>query len=193
MVYLAAHRDLAITNQMADLVFETSLAQRPPPMIIASSSVHAVDQAYNFFRDGAYALIAARRFDEIQAWPAPIPATMPACPINDYGLQKAYVESWVKRAADQGHSAIAARWGGVNPKNNVLVSEAAFFSVWCHQEDAARFVHAAFMAHLEGSLVNGAHYFVVSNNTYSIFDIETPAKEIGYRPIHNAESFYQKK
>lgn len=35
------------------------------------------------------------------------------------------------------------------------------------------------------------HYFVISNNTYNIFDIKTPADEIGYQPLHDAEQFYR--
>ena len=41
-----------------------------------------------------------------------------------------------------------------------------------------------------GTLPSGAHYFVISANTYNIFDIETPRSEVGYDPLHNAESFY---
>ena len=40
------------------------------PMVVASSSVHAVDGAYRFFESGTYALIAERRFDTIREWPA---------------------------------------------------------------------------------------------------------------------------
>ena len=131
-------------------------------MIVASSSVHAVDNAYRFFESGAYALIAERRFDAIREWPEPISAHLPACPINDYGHEKAYVEAWVKRAADQGCDALAVRWGGVNPGNTPIVEERGYFAVWCHQD-----------------------------NTYNIFDIQTPKDEIGYLPRHDAETFYR--
>jgi hypothetical protein len=36
----------------------------------------------------------------------------------------------------------------------------------------------------------GAHYYVISDNTYNIFDIETTKNEIGYEPIYDAESMY---
>lgn len=161
------------------------------PMIVGSSSVHAVDDAYRFFESGAYALIADRKFDAIENWPEPIPAHLPACPINDYGREKAYVESWVERASGRGCGATAVRWGGVNPGNTPIVEERGYFAVWCHQQDAAAMVHAAYTAHLDGRLPAGRHYFVISDNTYNIFDIETPKEEIGYLPTHNAETFFR--
>ncbi len=190
VVYLARREDLESMNRMTDLVFETVLAQDQPPMLIGSSSVHAVDGLYNFYEEGVYWTIAERRFDEIAEWPEPIPAPVPAHAINDYGREKAHVEEWVRRLADRGHSAIAARWGGINARNNALAPERGYFSVWCHQEDAARFVHACFQAHCNGRLPSGSHYFAISNNTYNIFDIETPRRELGYDPVHNAETFY---
>ena len=123
--------------------------------------------------------------------PSPIPAHLPACPINDYGREKAYVESWVERAAGRGCGATAVRWGGVNPRNTPIVEERGYFAVWCHQQDAAAMVHAAYTAHLAGRLPAGRHYFVISDNTYNIFDIETPKEEIGYLPTHNAETFFR--
>ena len=190
VVYLARQGDLEAMRRLTDLVFETVLSQAAPPMIIGSSSVHAVDGLYNFNKEGVYWTIAERQFDEISEWPERIPAAAPAQPVNDYGREKAYVEERVRRAADGGHSAIAARWGGVNAKNSALLSERGYFSVWCHQEDAARFVHACFQTHCNGKLPSGSHYFAISDNTYNIFDIETPRREIGYDPVHNAESFY---
>ena len=91
--------------------------------------------------------------------------------------------------ADQGHSAVTARWGGINAKNKMNKAR-GLFAFWCHQEDAARFVHTCYTTHQNGTLPSGAHYFVVSDNTYNIFDIEIPKREIGYNPIHNAEVFY---
>jgi nucleoside-diphosphate-sugar epimerase len=190
VVYLARRDRLAEMNRMTDLVYETVLASRPAPLLIGSSSVHAVDAAYDFFEKDPYPLIAQRRFAELAAWPPLIPANLPACPVEDYGREKAYVEEWTRRAAAAGHAAVAARWGGINARNQ-MASEAGYFSVWCHQEDAARFVHACFTTHRAGALKSGAHYFVISNNTYNIFDIQTPAEEIGYRPVHDAEVFYR--
>ena len=160
-------------------------------MIVGSSSVHAVDDAYRFFESGAYALIAERRFDSIQEWPDPISARLPACPINDYGHEKAYVEAWVERAASRGCGAVATRWGGVNPRNTPITEERGYFAVWCHQQDAAAMVHAAYTAHLAGKLPPARHYFVISDNTYNIFDLQTPKEEIGYAPRHDAETFFR--
>jgi len=190
VVYLARHGDLAAMNRMTDLVFEAVLAQDHPPMIVGSSSVHAVDDAYRFFEKGAYAQIAERDFDRIENWPQPISAHIPACPINDYGREKAYVETWVARAADRGCGALATRWGGVNPDNTPIVEERGYFAVWCHQQDAAAMVHAAYTTYRNGGLPSGRHYFVISDNTYNIFDIQTPKDEIGYLPRHNAETFF---
>ena len=190
VVYLARCQELVAMRQMTDLVYKTVLAQDKPPMIIGSSSVHAVDGLYNFHEKGAYWSIAERRFDEIEEWPERIPAAIPAHAINDYGREKAHVEEWGKRLAAAGHSAIAARWGGINPRNDALLSERGYFAVWCHQEDSARFVHACFQSHCRGELPSGAHYFVISANTYNIFDIDTPQREVGYEPIHNAETYY---
>lgn len=213
VVYLARQGDLAAMNAMTDLVFESVLdlcrpggpgspgspgspggpggPRRPDhrPMIVGSSSVHAVDDAYRFFESAAYALIAERRFDSIQEWPEPISAHLPACPINDYGHEKAYVEAWVERAADRGCGALATRWGGVNPRNTPITEERGYFAVWCHQQDAAAMVHAAYTAHLAGKLPPARHYFVISDNTYNIFDIQTPKEEIGYQPRHDAETY----
>ncbi len=220
VVYLARQGDLAAMNAMTDLVFESVLdlcgpgrpgspggpggtggpgrpggpgGQEGPdhrPMIVGSSSVHAVDDAYRFFESGAYALIAERKFDSIREWPDPISARLPACPINDYGHEKAYVEAWVERAAERGCGAVATRWGGVNPRNTPITEEPGYFAVWCHQQDAAAMVHAAYTAHLAGELPPARHYFVISDNTYNIFDIQTPKEEIGYAPRHNAETFF---
>ena len=208
VVYLARQGDLAAMNAMTDLVFESVLDLGSPgrpgdpgssggpgqavqdhrPMIVGSSSVHAVDDAYHFFESGAYALIAERKFDSIREWPDPISAHLPACPINDYGHEKAYVEAWVERAAVRGCGAVATRWGGVNPVNTPITEEPGYFAVWCHQQDAAAMVHAAYTAHLAGTLPPARHYFVISDNTYNIFDIQTPKEEIGYAPRHNAET-----
>ena len=191
VVYLARQGDLAAMNRMTDLVFESVLALDRRPLIVGSSSVHAVDEAYRFFESGAYALIAERQFDAVTHWPPPISAHLPACPINDYGHEKAYVETWVERAADLGCDALAARWGGVNPEDTPIVEERGYFAVWCHQQDAAAMVHAAYTAHRNGALPPARHYFVISDNTYNIFDIQTPKEEIGYRPRHNAETFFR--
>jgi nucleoside-diphosphate-sugar epimerase len=190
VVYFARQDGLESMNRMTDLVFESVLAQAKPPVIIGSSSVHAVDGLYNFNKEGVYWTIAERRFDEIVEWPKPIPAAIAAHAINDYGREKAYVEEWVRRVAEGGHSAIAVRWGGVNAQNSALLSERGYFSVWCHQEDAARLVDACFKTHCNGKLPSGSHYFAISDNTYNIFDIETPRREVGYDPMHNAETYY---
>ncbi len=191
VVYLSRQNGIVPMNKMTDLVFESVLSLPNPPMIVGSSSVHAVDGLYNFNdEESTYWTIAARRFDQVAEWPDRIPASIPAHPVNDYGREKEYVENWAKRMADQGHSAIATRWGGVNADNDVHLSERGYFCVWCHQEDASRLVHAAFRSHLNGTLPSGAHYFVISDNTYNIFDIETPRQEIGYDPVHNAETYY---
>ena len=158
-------------------------------MVVASSSVHAVDGAYNF-KKGVYLQVAKRLFDRIKEFPSLIPATAAPCPENQYGREKAHVESWVRKLADVGHGAVAARWGGINSLNKNR-KERGYFAVWCHQEDAARFVHACYTSYKTGTLNSGAHYFVISDNTYNIFDIDTPKREIGYHPIHNAEIFYQ--
>ncbi len=191
IVYLARHSDYAAMEKMTDLVFESILALERRPMIVGSSSVHAVDSAYRFFETGTYALIAERDFEAIECWPSPISAQMPACPINDYGREKAYVEVWVERAARQGCGALATRWGGVNPENTPIVEERGYFAVWCHQQDAAAMVQAAYTAYREDRLPLARHYFVISDNTYNIFDIQTPKDEIGYLPRHNAETFYR--
>ena len=190
VVYLARAGGLAEMNRMADLVFEAVLAQKIPPMIIGSSSVHAMDGLYDFNQEGFYRTLAERRFDQIVHWPRRISAREPAHPVNEYGREKAYVEEWVKKAAARGHSAIAMRWGGVNPRNDVWLPEPGYFAVWCHQEDAARMVHACFQSHCAGNLPSGAHYFAISDNTYTIFDIETPRREVGYDPVHNSETFF---
>jgi len=191
VVYLARQGNYDFMRRMTDLVFKSILALDQMPMIVASSSVHAVDDAYRFFDNGAYALIADRRFEEITEWPSLISAQLPACPINDYGHEKAYVESWVKHASEAGCGALATRWGGINPDNTSISEERGYFAVWCHQQDAAALVHAAYEAYREGRLPPGRHYFVISANTYNIFDIQTPRNEIGYRPQHNGESFYR--
>ena len=191
VVYLARQGDLAAMNRMTDLVFESVLALDRKPMIVGSSSVHAVDDTYRFFESGTYAMIADRKFDQIKTWPTPLSVHAPPCPINDYGREKAYVEAWVERASDRGCGALATRWGGVNPDNTPIMEERGYFAVWCHQQDAAAMVHAAYTAHRSGRLPPARHYFVISDNTYNIFDIETPKKEIGYAPQHNAESFFR--
>ena len=189
VIYLARKNPLEEMNAMTDLVFDAVRRQSNPPLIVAASSVHAVDEAYNFI-DGPLSILADRKFHEINEMPDPISAITPACPNNDYGQEKAYVEEWAKKMALNGFGAIAARWGGINERNK-MTDERGYFTLWCHQEDAARFVHACYTSYVKGTLRNGAHYFVISNNTYNIFDIETPRREIGYEPVHNAEVFYE--
>ncbi len=189
VVYLARRNPHEAMNAMTDLVFETLLAQDRVPMIVGASSVHACDGAYSV-REGTWADWANRDFTAYATPPERILATIPACPTSDYGREKAHVEEWCQKLAEQGHDAVAARWGGIN-MNNEMHEEHGYFALWCHQEDAARFVHACYTSHVNRTLRSGAHYFVVSNNTHNIFDIEIPREEIGYSPVHNAEVFYQ--
>jgi len=189
VVYLARKTPYEAMNQMTDLVFETLLKQTPVPMVIGSSSIHAVDGEYSV-DEGVHSILSDRRFDDISQMPDRMRSTLPATPVNPYAREKKYVEDWVQRIADKGHSAIAARWGGINAKN-IMSKERGYFTLWCHQEDAAQFVHACYTSHQNGNLKSGAHYFVVSNNTYNIFDIEIQRQEIGYNPVHNSESFYE--
>ena len=190
VVYLARKDPLGDMNAMTDQVFRAVMDVSPNALVIGSSSLHAMSGAYFPFDRAPYSLIAERRFDEVDPWPDPLPASHGPWPRNDYGIEKCYVEAWCARLAVEGQNAIAARWGGINAKND-MKDEVAYFSVWCHQEDAARFVNACYESAQAGKLVSGAHYYVISNNTHNIFDIETPGREIGYEPIHDAESFYR--
>ena len=187
VVYLARKGSLQVMNAMTDLVFETVLQQDPVPVVVASSSVHACDGAYDVDEE-PWSLWAERRFDDLDPKPKQILSSIDACPTNGYGEEKAYVEGWCRRMADAGHGAVAARWGGINARNQ-MSKERGYFALWCHQEDAARFVHACYRTQQNGG-VPSTHYFVVSNNTYNIFDLEIPRREIGYHPTHDAEAFY---
>ncbi len=189
VVYLARKDPLGDMNAMTDQVFRAIMDVCPTALIVGSSSVHAMSAAYFPFDKPPYSTIAARRFDEIDPWPDPLPASHGPWPRNDYGIEKCHVETWCARLAVEGQDAIAARWGGINHLNGKK-DEVAYFSVWCHQEDAARFVNACYESSITGKLRSGAHYYVISNNTYNIFDIETSRREIGYQPTHDAESFY---
>jgi nucleoside-diphosphate-sugar epimerase len=189
VVYLARKSPHEEMNQMTDLVFETLLKQNSVPMVVGSSSVHAVDGAYSV-DEGILSTLSERRFNDIPQMPERILSTIPAHPTNPYGQQKTHVEEWAQRLAKKGHGAIAARWGGINAQNK-MTTERGYFALWCHQEDAAQFVHACYTSYKNATLRSGAHYFVVSDNTYNIFDIEIPRKEIGYNPIHNSEVFYE--
>jgi len=193
VVYLARKNPLDEMNKMTDKVFEAILNQDAPPLIVASSSVHAVDGLYSFNEESlsSYWNIAERNFDAVDSWPERISAKTSAHVVGDYSKEKAYVEEWCERIASEGYGAVAARWGGINERNAVAdVEERGYFSVWCHQEDAARFVHSCYEAYLKKTLPSGAHYFVISDNDYNIFDIETPLKEVGYVSVHNAETYY---
>ena len=190
VVYLARKRGLGEMNAMTDLVFNAMMDACPKGLIIGSSSVHAVGGAYHPFDREPYKTIAERRFEDVEVWPDPLPVTLNSCPVGDYGLEKAYVEAWCQRLGAVGQDAVAARWGGINTEN-AMTSEVAYFSVWCHQEDSARFVDACFRTHRAGKLREGAHYYVISDNTHNIFDIKTSKREIGYVPMHDAERFYQ--
>ena len=189
VVFLARTTPHEAMMALTDLVYESVRRFCPKALIIGSSSVHAVDAAYWPFDREPYTTIAARRFDELDAWPEPLSALMEACPTSEYGKEKAYAEEWTLRLADEGMSVVAARWGGINWRNTNS-EEIGYFTVWCHQEDASQFVDCCLRAHRDNSLRSGAHYFVISNNKHHIFDIETPNREIGYNPIHNAEVFY---
>jgi hypothetical protein len=190
VIYLARKDPLSDMNAMTDRVFKAFMDVCPKALIIGSSSVHATGGAYFPFLEEPYATIAARRFEDVNVWPSPLPATLEPCPTGDYGLEKAYVEAWCQRLGAVGMNAVAARWGGINAKN-AMTDEVAYFTLWCHQEDSARFVDACYKTARAGKLRSGAHYYVISDNTHNIFDIGTPKQEIGYRPTHDAEEFYK--
>lgn len=190
VVYLARKDPLSDMNAMTDLVFKAVIDVCPKALVIGSSSVHSTDAAYWPFLKEPYSTIATREFQKVDPWPEPLSAMMEPCPVSDYGLEKAYVEAWCKRFENNGLDAVAARWGGINTEN-AMTDEVAYFTVWCHQEDSARFVDACYRASRTGTLRSGAHYYVISDNTHNIFDIATPRREIGYEPKHDAESFYR--
>ena len=189
VVYLARTDPHEAMNSMTDLVYESVRDACPEALIVGSSSVHAVDTAYWPFEKEPYATIAARRFEDLETWPEPLSALMEGCPSSEYGIEKVYVERWAQRFAAEGLAAVATRWGGINPRNE-NAAETGYFAVWCHQEDASRLVDCCYKTHLSGKLRSGAHYFVISNNKYNIFDIETPRREIGYEPVHDSEMFF---
>jgi nucleoside-diphosphate-sugar epimerase len=190
VVYLARERGLGKMNAMTDQVFGAVMDVCPEALIVGSSSVHATGGAYVPFDKEPYLAIAERRFEDVDPWPDPLPATLAPCPIGDYGLSKAYVEDWAQRFGATGLHAVAARWGGINAANK-MTTETAYFSVWCHQEDSARFVDGCYKTKVAGRLKSGAHYYVISDNKYNIFDIETARNEIGYEPKWDAEEIEQ--
>ena len=177
VVYLARKDPLSEMNAMTDLVFKAVMDVCPDALMVGSSSVHATDAAYWPSTEEPYSTIARRDFDSLDRWPEPLSAMLEPCPVSDYGLEKAYVEAWCKRFENNGLNAVAARWGGINDENGKK-DEVAYFTVWCHQEDSARFVDACFRSSCAGALRSGAHYYVISDNTYNIFDIEIPRREI---------------
>ncbi|MDA1280792.1 MAG: hypothetical protein O3B95_12285 [Chloroflexi bacterium] len=189
VVYLARKDPLTEMNAMTDRVFRAVMDVCPGAVMIGSSSVHATGGAYYGYTREEDSPIAARRFEEVDPWPEPLSVMTEPCPTGDYGVEKAYVEAWCHRLGAIGQSAVAARWGGINDTNGKK-DEISYFTVWCHQEDSARFVDACYKTAKAGNLRPSAHYYVISNNTYNIFDIETTRREIGYEPRHNAETMY---
>ena len=189
VVYLARKDPLSDMNAMTDRVFMAIMDVCPNAVVIGSSSVHATGAAYYGYTREDNSPIANRRFEEVDPWPTPLSVMTEPCPTGDYGVEKAYVEAWCHRLGAQGQSAVAARWGGINPTNGKK-DEISYFTVWCHQEDSARFVDACYKTARAGKLRPSAHYYVISDNTYNVFDIETTRREIGYEPQHNAESMY---
>jgi nucleoside-diphosphate-sugar epimerase len=187
VVYLARKDPLHEMNAMTDRVFKAVMDVCPEAVMIGSSSVHATGAAYYGYTREENSPIANRRFDEVNPWPTPLSVMTEPCPTGDYGMEKAYVEAWCHRMGAQGQSAVAARWGGINATNGKK-DEVSYFTVWCHQEDSARFVDACYKTARAGKLRPSAHYYVISNNTYNVFDIETTRREIGYGPQHNAEN-----
>ena len=167
VIYLARRNELEEMNAMTDQVFEACLAQPTPPFILCASSIHAVDGMYSV-DEGELSLISERRFDELEEWPAYIPATTASVGMLPYTQEKRHAEEWCKKYAEAGNGCIAARWGGINPTNQVYWgpgTERGYFTLWCHQEDSARFVDSAYSTFLDGTLPSGAHYFVISKNT----------------------------
>jgi len=191
IIYLARKDPLDKMNLMTDIVFNSIEEVSPESLVIASSSVHATGGAYFPFDKQPYSTIAKRKFENLKNWPKPLSNFLEPCPTGDYGLEKTYVESWCQRFAATNKFAIAARWGGIND-NNEMIDEVAYFTVWCHQEDSARFVDNCYKTFLDGNIRSGAHYYVISNNTYNIFDIDTSKSELGYEPKFDAEVFYKK-
>ena len=84
-------------NQMTDLVFNSILTTCPDALVIGSSSVHATGGAYFPFTKEPYSTIAKRKFKNLKEWPKPLSVLTEPCPTGDYGLEKAYVESWCSR------------------------------------------------------------------------------------------------
>ena len=86
IVYLARKDPLGAMNAMTDQVFRAIMDVCPTAMVIGSSSVHAMSAAYFPFDKPPYSMIAARRFDEVDPWPASLPASHGPWPRNDYGI-----------------------------------------------------------------------------------------------------------
>jgi nucleoside-diphosphate-sugar epimerase len=189
VVYLARKNPLSAMNAMTDLVFKAIRDVCPNAVVIGSSSVHVTGGAYYGYTREENSPIANRRFHEVDPWPEPLSVMTEPCPTGDYGVEKAYVEVWCHRLGAEGQNAVAARWGGINPTDGKK-DETSYFTVWCHREDSARFVDACYKTARAGKLRPSAHYYVISDNTYNIFDIETTRREIGYHPQHNAETMY---
>jgi nucleoside-diphosphate-sugar epimerase len=189
VVYLARKDPLSDMNAMTDRVFKAIRDVCPDAVVIGSSSVHATGAAYYGYTREDNSPIAHRRFDEVDPWPTPLSVMTEPCPTGDYGVEKAYVEAWCHRLGAEGQNAVAARWGGINSTNGKK-DEISYFTVWCHQEDSSRFVDACYKTARDGKLRPSAHYYVISDNTYNVFDIETTRREIGYEPQHNAEFIY---
>lgn len=187
VVYLARLDPLSEMNAMTDRVFWAIMDVCPEAVVIGSSSVHATGGAYYGYTREDNSPIANRRFEEVNPWPEPLSVMTEPCPTGDYGVEKSYVEAWCHRLGAHGQSAVAARWGGINDTNGPK-DEISYFTVWCHQEDSARFVDACYKTARAGKLRPSAHYYVISDNTYNIFDIETTRREIGYEPQHDAEN-----
>ena len=71
----------------------------------------------------------------------------------------------------------------INKASDVHRTEEGALAFRQHERVAALLEHLSLLIGLDPN----PFCFVISDNTYSIFDIETPRREIGYAPRHDAE------
>ena len=160
-------------------VYEASRAAGVRRIVFASSN-HAVGGYYE--KQDPYKAIYDGRLGEVRR-PFPPLTTDMLRPDSYYGVSKAFGEALGSYFHDEyGLSIICLRIGGVLSSDDPG-SSPVHLSVWLSHRDAAQLIERSIEApsSVGFAIVNG-----MSDNTHSIWDIETTRRIIGFEPQDGA-------
>jgi nucleoside-diphosphate-sugar epimerase len=135
-------------------------------------------------RDEPYASVVAGRYQHLD--PATLPRLHTGAPVRPdgpYGIAKAMGEAAARYYAEEhGLSVLCLRIGSVPPEDRPM--DTRDYAVFLSQRDLLALVGACLSA---SDTLRFGIYYGVSANRWRIWDIENAERELGYRPVDDAE------